>query len=96
MGRPTQVTRSDDAVEQTASVEELIGEYDEERPGRRLSPRLDHAITAVCFAVSMFVLYQVFSPLRQGGQFYLILFLAAVLPLVGQVPGSGVALRVPC
>lgn len=82
MGRPTKVTRSDDAVEQTASVEELIGEYDEERPGRRLSPRLDHAITAVCFAVSMFVLYQVFSPLRQGGQFYLILFLAAVLPLV--------------
>lgn len=82
MVRPMEVLRSDDAVAPTASVEELIGEYDEERPGRRLSPRLDRAITAVCFAVSMFVLYQVFSPLRQGGQFYLILFLAAVLPLV--------------
>ncbi|WP_404381522.1 TRAP transporter fused permease subunit [Knoellia locipacati] len=69
-------------TERTANVDELIGEYDEERPGRRLSPRLDHVLTAVCFAVSMFVLYQVFSPLRQGGQYYLILFLAAVLPLV--------------
>jgi len=68
--------------EQTTDVEGLIGEYDEERPGRRLSPGLNEALTAVCFAVSVFVLYQVFSPLRQGGQYYLILFLAAVLPLV--------------
>ncbi|MDT0214578.1 TRAP transporter fused permease subunit [Rothia sp. ARF10] len=68
--------------ESTTDVEGLIGEYDEERPGRRLSPRLDEVLTAVCFLVSMFVLYQVFSPLRQGGQYYLILFLAAVLPLV--------------
>ena len=30
----------------------------------------------------MFVLRQVFAPLPQGNQFYLILFLAAVLPLV--------------
>lgn len=82
MARPMEVLRSDDAVTPTASVEELIGEYDEERPGRRLSPRLDRAVTAVCFAVSVFVLYQVFYPLRQGGQYYLILFLAAVLPMV--------------
>lgn len=82
MARPTEVLGPDNAVEQTASVEELISEYDEERPGRRLSPRLDQAVTAVCFVVSVFVLYQVFSPLRQGGQYYLILFLAAVLPLV--------------
>ncbi|MFW5472063.1 TRAP transporter permease [Knoellia sp. CPCC 206450] len=68
--------------ENTTDVEGLIGEYDEERPGRRLSHRLNEVLTAVCFLVSMFVLYQVFSPLRQGGQYYLILFLAAVLPLV--------------
>lgn len=66
----------------TPSVEDLIAEYDEERPSRRLSPRLDQAIGFVCFATSVFVLWQVFLPLSQGNQFYLILFLAAVLPLV--------------
>ena len=81
MARPTEVTGPDDAAMPTASVDDIVGEYDEERPGRRLSPALDRAVTAVCFAVSAFVLYQVFSPLRQGGQFYLILFLAAALPL---------------
>ncbi len=81
MARPTRVT---EAVpdEQPQSVETLISEFDEERPKRQLSPGLDHALTAVCFAVSAFVLYQVFFPQRQGGQYYLMLFLAAVLPLV--------------
>ena len=31
---------------------------------------------------SVFVLWQVFAPLQRGNQYYLILFLAAVLPLV--------------
>jgi len=66
----------------TLSADELIGEYDEERPGRRLSPRLDRVIVALCFLTSVFVLWQVFAPLRRGNQYYLILFLAAVLPLV--------------
>jgi TRAP transporter 4TM/12TM fusion protein len=64
------------------SADELIAEYDEERPGRRLSPRLDRVIVALCFLTSVFVLWQVFAPLRRGNQYYLILFLAAVLPLV--------------
>lgn len=81
-GATTSTSLREVREESTTDVEGLIGEYDEERPGRRLSPRLDEALTAVCFLVSMFVLYQVFSPLRQGGQYYLILFLAAVLPLV--------------
>ena len=66
----------------TRAPDELVGEFDEERPGRRLSPRLEQALTAVCFAVSIFVLWQVFAPLQRGNQYYLILFLAAVLPLV--------------
>ena len=39
-------------------------------------------VVALCFLASVFVLWQVFAPLQQGNQFYLILFLAAVLPLV--------------
>ena len=64
------------------SADELIAEYDEERPSRRLSPGLERAVVACCFAVSVFVLWQVFAPLQRGNQYYLILFLAAVLPLV--------------
>jgi TRAP transporter 4TM/12TM fusion protein len=64
------------------SPDELIAEYDEERPARRLSPRLDHVVVALCFLTSVFVLWQVFAPLQRGNQYYLILFLAAVLPLV--------------
>lgn len=65
-----------------SSVEELVAEYDEERPSRRLSPRLDETLTVVCFLVSVFVVFQVFRPLSQGAQYYLILFLTCVLPLV--------------
>jgi TRAP transporter 4TM/12TM fusion protein len=62
--------------------DELVAEYDEERPARRLGPRLDRVVVALCFLTSVFVLWQVFAPLRRGNQYYLILFLAAVLPLV--------------
>ncbi|HWM56972.1 MAG TPA: TRAP transporter fused permease subunit [Pseudonocardia sp.] len=64
------------------TADELIEQFDEERPSRRLSERLDQGVTAACFAVSVFVLWQVFAPLQRGNQYYLILFLAAVLPLV--------------
>ena len=64
------------------SADELIAEYDEDRPARRLSPRLDRVVVALCFLISVFVLWQVFAPLQRGNQYYLILFLAAVLPLV--------------
>ncbi|MCE1180560.1 MAG: TRAP transporter fused permease subunit [Micrococcales bacterium] len=67
---------------ETPSVEDLIAEYDEERPGRTLSPRLNRVVMAYCFVVALLVLRQVFWPLTQGNQFFLILFLAAVLPLV--------------
>ena len=64
------------------SAEELIAEYDEERPAGRLSCRLDAAVTAWCVLTALFVIRQVFDPQSEGKQFYLILFLTAVLPLV--------------
>ena len=66
----------------SVDADELIAEYDEERPGRRLSPGLDRVVVGLCFLTSLFVLWQVFAPLQRGNQYYLVLFLAAVLPLV--------------
>jgi TRAP transporter 4TM/12TM fusion protein len=71
-----------DLPTRTVDADELIAEYDEERPGRRLSPGLDRVVVGLCFLTSLFVLWQVFAPLQRGNQYYLILFLAAVLPLV--------------
>lgn len=82
-GPPRGRTGGDGAGEPTPlSPDELIAEYDDERPARRLGPRLDRVLVALCFLTSVFVLWQVFAPLRRGNQYYLILFLAAVLPLV--------------
>ena len=63
-------------------VGQVAAAADEERPHRRLSPRLDLAVNVWCFAVSLFVLRQVFWPLDQGRQYYLVLFLGVTLPLV--------------
>ncbi len=63
-------------------VDELVADYDEERPARHLSPRVDRFVGIWCFAVALFVLRQVFAPLEQGSQYYLILFLGVTLPLV--------------
>lgn len=65
-----------------AGVDELIGRYDEELPARRLSGRVGLGVGVACFAVALFVLRQVFWPLSNGTQYYLMLFLALVLPLV--------------
>ncbi|QNN52296.1 TRAP transporter permease [Nocardioides mesophilus] len=63
-------------------VDDLAAEYDEERPSRRLSPRVDRIVGLWCFLVAIFVLRQVFQPLDQGSQYYLTWFLGLTLPLV--------------
>ncbi|GAB3747104.1 TRAP transporter permease [Microlunatus parietis] len=64
------------------TVDELIATYDEERPARRLGPRLDLVLGAICFVIAVWVLWQVFFPLPQGNQYSLIIFLGVTLPLV--------------
>ncbi|MEU8226573.1 TRAP transporter fused permease subunit [Kribbella sp. NPDC048915] len=61
--------------------EEELAEYEQERPARRLRPALDLGVSVWCAIVSVGVLAQVFVPLPQGTQFYLVIFLAAVLPI---------------
>jgi TRAP transporter 4TM/12TM fusion protein len=64
-----------------AQVDEVLAEYDEERPARPLPHRLDVAVQFVCGLVSVAVLVQVFYPDSRGSQHYRMWFLAAVLPL---------------
>src|SRR6187455_1930538 len=55
---------------------------DEERPSRDLTGPVGLAVSVVAFLVALLVLWQVFRPLAQGSQYYLIIFLAGTLPLV--------------
>ncbi|WP_233604293.1 TRAP transporter fused permease subunit [Micromonospora sp. HM5-17] len=66
---------------------------DEERPARQLTGAVGVGVGVVAFSVALLVLWQVFRPLPQGSQFYLIIFLAGVLPLVFLAYRSG--LRLP-
>ncbi|GAB3838114.1 TRAP transporter permease [Kribbella italica] len=58
-----------------------LAEYEQEKPARRLRPALDLVISVWCAVVSVGVLLQVFFPLSAGTQYYLVIFLAAVLPI---------------
>src|ERR1044071_2060547 len=58
-----------------------LAEYEQEKPARRLRPALDLVISVWCSVVSVGVLLQVFFPLSAGTQYYLVIFLAAVLPI---------------
>ncbi|GAA2831004.1 TRAP transporter permease [Kribbella solani] len=65
----------------TAPSAEELAEYEQERPARRLRPALNLVISVWCAIISVGVLAQVFFPLPQGTQFYLVIFLAAILPI---------------
>ncbi|MEU7221716.1 TRAP transporter permease [Nocardia iowensis] len=62
---------------------------DEERPARVLSGWAERVVSVTAFAVAILVVWQVFRPLPQGSQYYLVVFLAATLPLVFLAYRSG-------
>ncbi len=70
-------------------AETAIVDEPTEKPARSLTGAVAWAVSTVAFGVGLLVLYQVFWPMPQGSQFYLILFLALVLPLVFLVYRSG-------
>ncbi len=74
-----------DEVETEAPVEDrssLLEVDDEERPARELTGWAERVVAVTAFAVALLVVWQVFRPLPQGSQYYLVIFLAATLPLV--------------
>ncbi|WP_204358521.1 TRAP transporter fused permease subunit [Streptosporangium sp. 'caverna'] len=81
VGHPTSDDEGEGTVgtAQTRSTEELIAEYDAERPARRITGPLAHVIGAVALGVSLYALYAVFNPIPVLP--YRMSFLAAVLPL---------------
>ncbi|MFC0624483.1 TRAP transporter permease [Kribbella deserti] len=64
----------------TLSEAEIAG-FEQERPARSLHRSLDLAVSVWCAVVSVGVLLQVFFPIPTGTQYYLVLFLAAILPI---------------
>ncbi|UWZ50058.1 TRAP transporter fused permease subunit [Dactylosporangium matsuzakiense] len=90
--------REDDAVVdasvlEDAGVRELAAQFEEEKPGRRVRGAVDVGVTAVAGFAALLVLWQVFRPLPQGSQYYLVIFLGLVLPLVFILYPSGIRLR---
>ncbi|GAA3223729.1 TRAP transporter fused permease subunit [Dactylosporangium siamense] len=82
-----------DSTLKDESVRELAAQFEDEKPGRRLRGPVEAGVTAVAAASAVLVLWQVFRPLAQGGQYYLAVFLSGVLPLVFVVYPSGVRIR---
>jgi TRAP transporter 4TM/12TM fusion protein len=62
---------------------------DQEKAGRELRGWVNGLVACVAFAVAVLTIWQVFRPMPQGSQFYLIVFLAGSLPLVYLVYRSG-------
>ncbi|WP_410876826.1 TRAP transporter permease [Nocardia sp. A7] len=59
-----------------------LGVDDEERPARVLSGFPERLVGVVALGLALLSVWQVFRPLAQGSQYYLVIFLAVGLPLV--------------
>ncbi|MFE3546124.1 TRAP transporter permease [Nocardia sp. NPDC059177] len=59
-----------------------LGVDDEERPARALTGFPARLVGVVALALALLSVWQVFRPLSQGSQYYLVIFLAVALPLV--------------
>ncbi|MFD3746987.1 TRAP transporter permease [Nocardia sp. NPDC058633] len=59
-----------------------LGVDDEERPARVLSGFPRRLVGVVALGLALLSVWQVFRPLAQGSQYYLVIFLAVALPLV--------------
>ncbi|TQJ24472.1 TRAP transporter 4TM/12TM fusion protein [Micromonospora sp. A202] len=85
-------TGDGDSVAERAT-RDLAAQFEDEKPGRVLSGPAGLLLTAAALAVGALSLWQVFRPLSQGSKYYLIIFLAGVLPLVFLAYPSDLRLR---
>jgi TRAP transporter 4TM/12TM fusion protein len=67
---------------QEHDTRELAARFEDEKPGRTLSGPVNVVVTAATVGIALLSLWQVFFPLPQGSKYYLIIFLAGVLPIV--------------
>src|SRR5256885_147504 len=61
---------------------ETVGAQEEERPARRLGPRLEWFVWTAALLIALLVIKEVFDPFAKGNTFYLVIFLGLTLPLV--------------
>ncbi|WP_346539796.1 TRAP transporter fused permease subunit [Micromonospora sp. DPT] len=61
---------------------ELAAQFEDEKPGRSLTGPVRLLVTGTMVGIALLALVQVFQPLPQGSKYYLIVFLAGVLPTV--------------
>ncbi|VEG53053.1 TRAP transporter, 4TM/12TM fusion protein [Mycolicibacterium aurum] len=73
----------------TAEPPAAVQVDDQEKPGRELRGWTHRLVACAAFGVAILTIWQVFRPLPQGSQYYLIVFLAGSLPLVYLVYRSG-------
>ncbi|MFG1882302.1 TRAP transporter permease [Micromonospora sp. NPDC049102] len=64
------------------ATRDMAAQFEDEKPGRVLAGPSALLLGTVALAVGALALWQVFRPLAQGSKYYLIIFLAGVLPLV--------------
>jgi hypothetical protein len=79
MGDDRSSARAAQRLAEAESSAPAVHYDDEERPARELSGRVGAAVSIAAFGAALLVLWQVFRPLAQGSQFYLIIFLAGTL-----------------
>jgi len=84
---------SDEKVSLVKRVDEVAVATDEEKPGRKLTGRVRRLVDLVAIGIAVFALYEMFRPLSQGSQYYLIIFLGVALPLVFLLYRSGLPQR---
>ncbi|WP_442934662.1 TRAP transporter permease [Micromonospora sp. CPCC 205739] len=61
---------------------ELAAQFEDEKPGRALTGPVGLLVTGTTVAIALLAFLQVFQPFPQGSKYYLIIFLAGVLPMV--------------
>ncbi|MEU8425286.1 TRAP transporter fused permease subunit [Micromonospora sp. NPDC048835] len=80
--RAAEPTEPHDPSVAERATRDLAARFEDEKPGRVLSGPAGLLLTVTALAVGALALWQVFRPLSQGSKYYLIIFLAGVLPLV--------------
>ncbi|WP_373684029.1 TRAP transporter permease [Micromonospora solifontis] len=86
------VWADDGPVSAHHDTRELAARFEDEKPGRVLSGPVGLLFTGATVGIALLALWQVFFPLSQGSKYYLIIFLAGVLPMVFLAYPSGVRL----